>query len=47
MCGARLPPVPQNFNVVVDAVIRHWVTEVTPTEAGTGGLGLTSIDLEE
>ena len=37
---------PTIFNVVVDAVIRHWVMVVTPTEAGTGGLGLTIIDLE-
>ena len=33
------------FNVVVDAFIHHWVTLVTPTEVGTGGLGLTIIDL--
>ena len=33
------------FNVFVDAVIRHWVMVVTPTEAGTGGIGLTIIDL--
>ena len=33
------------FNVVADAVIRHWVTVVTPTETRTGGLGLTIIDL--
>ena len=33
------------FNVVVHTVIRHWVMVVTPTEAGTGGLGLTIIDL--
>ena len=31
--------------MVIDAVIRHWVTVVTPTETGTGGLGLTIIDL--
>ena len=31
--------------MVGDAVIRHWVTVVTPTEAVTGGLGLTIIDL--
>ena len=31
--------------MVVNAVIRHWVTVVRPTEAGTGGLGLTIIDL--
>ena len=33
------------FSVVVDAVIRHWVTVMTPTEAGTGVLALTIIDL--
>ena len=27
------------FNVVVDAVIRHWVTVATPTEPGAEGLG--------
>ena len=31
--------------MVVDAVICHWVTVVTPTEAGTGGLGLTIINM--
>ena len=31
--------------MVVDAIIRHWVTVVTPSEAGTGGLGMTIIDL--
>ena len=31
--------------MVVDAVIRHWVKEVTLTEAGPGGLGLTIINL--
>ena len=36
---------PTIFNVVVDAVICHWVTVVIPTEAGTGGLGLTIIVL--
>ena len=39
------PLSPTIFNLVVDAVIHHWVTVVTPTEAGTGGLGLTIIDL--
>ena len=39
------PISPTIFNVVMDAVIRHWVTVVTPTEAGTGGGGLTIIDL--
>ena len=33
------------FNVVVDAVISHWVEVVTPTEVGTGGLGLPIVDL--
>ena len=41
------PLSPTIFNVVVDTVIYHWVTVVTPTEAGTGGLGLTIIDLVE
>ena len=36
---------PTIFNVVVDVIIRHWVTVAIPTEAGTGGLGLTIIDL--
>ena len=36
---------PKIFNVVVDTVIRHWVTVVKPTEAGTGGLALTIINL--
>ena len=31
--------------MVVDAVIRHWVTVVIPIEAGTGRLGLKIIDL--
>ena len=39
------PLYPTIFNMVVYAVIRHWVKVVTPTEAGTGGLGLTIIDL--
>ena len=39
------PLSPTIFNVVVDAVIRHWVTVLTPTEAGKGELGLTIIDL--
>ena len=34
------------FNMVVDAVICHWVTVVMPTEAGRGGIGQTIIDLE-
>ena len=33
------------FNVVVDAIIRHWVTVVTPTTAVLGGLGITFIYL--
>ena len=41
--GEPLPPT--IFNVVMDAVIRHWVTVAMPPEAGTGGLGLTTIDL--
>ena len=39
------PLFPTIFNVVMDAVICHWVTLVTPTEADMGGLGLTIIDL--
>ena len=31
--------------MVVDVIIRHCVTVVTPKEAGTGGFGLTIIDL--
>ena len=38
---------PMIFNVVMDAVIHHWVTVVTPSEAGKGGLGLAIIDLTE
>ena len=37
---------PTIFNLFVDAVIRHWVTVVTPIEAGKGGLGMNIIDLE-
>ena len=33
------------LNMVVDAVIRHWVTVMAPTEAGMGVLCLTIIDL--
>ena len=33
------------FNVVMDAVIHHLVMVVTPSEAETGGLGMTIIDL--
>ena len=39
------PLSPTIFNVVMDAFIRHWVTVATPTEVGTGGLCLTTIDL--
>ena len=39
------PLSPTIFNVVVDTIIRHWVTVVTPTEAGTGSLGLTIMNL--
>ena len=39
------PLSPDIFIVVVDAVIFHWVTVVTQTEAGTGGIGLAIIDL--
>ena len=33
------------FNVVVDSVIRHWLTVVAPTEVGTEGLGETIQEL--
>ena len=33
------PLYPTISNVVVDAVICHWVTVVTPSEASMGGLG--------
>ena len=36
---------PTIFNVVLDAIICHWVMVVTPIEAGMGGLGITIIDL--
>ena len=39
------PLFPTIFNVFVDSVIHHWVTVVMPTEAGTGGLVLTIINL--
>ena len=39
------PLSPTIFNVVMYSIIRHWVTVMTPAEAGTGGLGLTIIDL--
>ena len=41
--GNPLPPTV--FNMVVDDIICHWVTVMTQTEAGTGGLGLTIIDM--
>ena len=41
------PLSPTIFNVVLDAIICRWVTVVMPTEAGTGGLGLTIIDMAE
>ena len=39
------PLSPTIFNVVADAVIRHWLMLVTPTDAGTGVLVLTIIEL--
>ena len=33
------------FNLVMDAVIHHWATVVTPTEMGTGILRLRIINL--
>ena len=39
------PLSPTIFNVVVDAVIRQWVTVVMTTEAVTRGLGMKIIDL--
>ena len=39
------PLSPTIFNMVVDAVIRHWVTVTTPSEVVKRGLGLTIIDL--
>ena len=38
---------PTIFNMVLDDIIRHWVTVMTPIEAGTVGLGLKIIDLAE
>ena len=32
------PSPPTIFNLVLDVVIRHWVTVVAPTEAGAEGL---------
>ena len=39
------PLYPSFFNMVVDAVIRHWLMVVTASKAGTGGLSLTIINL--
>ena len=39
------PLSPTIFNVVVGAIIRHWVTLVTPSEEVTGVLGMTIITL--
>ena len=39
------PLPPTIFNMVVVAVIRHWVVVVTPSKEGTGGLGLTITNL--
>ena len=39
------PLSPTIFNVVMNSFVRHCLTGVTPTEVGTGGLGLTIIDL--
>ena len=39
------PLPPTLFNVVVDAIIRHWVTVVAATEADTEGIGLSIQDL--
>ena len=39
------PLYPTIFNMVVDAIIRHWVTVVTPSESGMWGVGMTIIDL--
>ena len=41
----RDPLSPRLFDVVVDAVIRHWVTLMVSTEEGAGGLGLSIRDL--
>ena len=40
-----MPLSPTLFNVVVDTVIRHWVTVVVATEEVTGGLGMLIRDL--
>ena len=39
------PLSPTISNVVVDAVVRHWVTVVAPTKAGEEGLGETVQEL--
>ena len=39
------PLSPTLFNVVVDAVIRHWVTVVASTKEGMGGLDLLIQDM--
>ena len=39
------PLSPTIFNMVMDAVILHWVTVVMPTEEDTVGLGLEIINL--
>ena len=39
------PLSPIIFNVVMDAVIHHWVTVVMLEEAGVGGPGMTILDL--
>ena len=36
--GNPLPPM--IFKIVMDTVIHHWVTVVTPSEEGTGELGM-------
>ena len=39
------PLSPTLFNVVVDAIICHWVTVAAATKEGTEGLGLLIQDL--
>ena len=39
------PLSPPIFNMVVGAVIRTWLMVVTPSEEGTGGIGLTITNL--
>ena len=43
--ATRRPLSPTISKVVMDAVIRHWVTVMMPSEAVTGGIGLTIIYL--